>query len=103
LSELETLSLQDNWVAEVPTGALIPLRHLRALSLAGNPVRELLPTSLAPLSSLRALDMSRCGQLAKLWPESMAGLGQLTQLNFSYNTGEFIRNTPCVDCGLFTI
>ena len=72
---------------------MIPLRHLKGLALAGNPIREVLPSSFVPLVSLRALDMSRCGQLNKMWPDSLNGLGQLTQLNFSYNTGEITKNS----------
>jgi Leucine-rich repeat (LRR) protein len=79
--------LQDNWITEVPTAAMTALRRLNGLSLAGNPIREVLPSSFAPLASLRALDLSRCSQLTKLWPECLNGLGQVTQLNLSYNTG----------------
>ncbi|XP_037079541.1 toll-like receptor 6, partial [Pollicipes pollicipes] len=59
LTFLSRLDLADNFIRDVPVGALAPLRQLSFISLAGNQLSNVSVGCLTGLSSLAVLDLSR--------------------------------------------
>lgn len=85
LTNLIELDLSHNFIQQVPTKSLEPLRHsLRKLSLAYNSIHVLDSAAFSSLTKLSSLDLSN-NQLSQMRTNSFYGLSELRELKLNEN------------------
>ncbi|CAG0913152.1 unnamed protein product [Notodromas monacha] len=85
LIQLTWMNLANNEFETVPTKAIGSARNLRDLNLNGNPIRELNQQSFVGMSELTALNISAMPELTVIRRETFAPLRKLHSLRCSNN------------------
>ncbi|CAH1417230.1 unnamed protein product [Lactuca virosa] len=84
LSNLQSITLQNNAISGSITSAIGKLWNLQTLDLSGNEFSGEMPTSLGDLKNLNLLRLNN-NSLTGPVPESLSQLGGLTLVDLSYN------------------
>ncbi|KAI3720325.1 hypothetical protein L6452_21241 [Arctium lappa] len=84
LSNLQSITLQNNAISGLITGAIGKLWSLQTLDLSGNKFSGELPRSLGDLKNLNLLRLNN-NSLSGPVPESLSEVGGLTLIDLSYN------------------
>lgn len=84
LTNLQSITLQNNALSGPITGAIGKLRNLHTLDLSGNKFTGELPTSLGDLKNLNLLRLNN-NSLTGPVPDSLSQVGGLTLVDLSYN------------------
>ncbi|XP_071736439.1 protein NSP-INTERACTING KINASE 3-like [Rutidosis leptorrhynchoides] len=84
LTNLLSITLQNNALSGPITGAIGKLRNLQTLDLSGNKFNGELPAALGDLNNLSLLRLNN-NSLSGPVPESLSHLGGLTLVDLSYN------------------
>ncbi|KAI3744635.1 hypothetical protein L1987_57723 [Smallanthus sonchifolius] len=100
LSNLQSITLQNNVFSGPIAGAIGKLWNLQTLDLSGNKFSGELPSSLGDLKNLNLLRLNN-NSLTGPVPDSLSGVGGLTLVDLSYNN--FSGSLPKISARTFKI